>query len=328
MVRIWDCGGEQPELRATVQDDGGWDISVLVWHPDEPLLLISNLGTLTTWTPGRATVSERLPSQIYYQALGFSADRRRVWASPPAPGRQGSDVIDLSRGIVGTGPDFDTGITEHPAGGLVAMLASDQGGTDVLFARTAGDAPEITGRTLTLDADGYEPVLFSPDGRLLVVKGDSYANELNVFEFPSLRRIHHLGLEDRPPEEWDPEDGEDIFGHSLGNIAFDRRSGLLWLVSPAGRLLSLDLDRRAAREHELPGLFPVTALAALADGRLVVAGAGELRILLPPGDPADLTPSPERVEAFLRDEPGEPCDGGEDAPADPLWARLAAGPGR
>jgi hypothetical protein len=48
-------------------------------------------------------------------------------------------------------------VVEHPGGGLVVMLSSDQGATDMLFARPDDDVPvgmRIMRQSIILDVDG------------------------------------------------------------------------------------------------------------------------------------------------------------------------------
>jgi hypothetical protein len=62
----------------------------------------------------------------------------------------------------------------------------------VVFARVdQGGAPaamRLLRRALHLDNDGYMPPVFSPDGRYLAIRGNSYGHSLDVFEFPPCAR--------------------------------------------------------------------------------------------------------------------------------------------
>ena len=71
-------------------------------------------------------------------------------------------------------------------------MSSDQGATFALFARTGGDAPapmRVQRHAIILDADGYRAPIFSADGRYLALRGNAYVQSLDVFEFPSLRKV-------------------------------------------------------------------------------------------------------------------------------------------
>ncbi|MFE6993824.1 hypothetical protein ACFVFN_37685, partial [Streptomyces pharetrae] len=67
---------------------------------------------------------------------------------------------------------------------------------------------------------------------------------------------------------------------SRHNIAFGARPGALWIATPTGALVEVDLEIRQAVEHDvLPG-SRLSALAATATGELLVAGSeGELVLL-------------------------------------------------
>ena len=164
----------------------------------------------------------------------------------------------------------------------------------------------IRSRALVLDADGYGPPMFSPDGRYLAIAGNAYENLLQVFEFPSLRRVLATGLGSRQA------------------VAF--AAGALWFGVPDGPLVGIDLDGGTTVEHSLSG-SPVTALAATATGELIAAAGSELVLL--GRATAEPEPDPSRVAEFLAtttevsDE-----DDLDEVPAtldpEPTWLRLRA----
>ncbi|MFD4404605.1 hypothetical protein ACFWPH_17790 [Nocardia sp. NPDC058499] len=167
----------------------------------------------------------------------------------------------------------------------MATLRSDQGATLVVFARVdQQDTPSATRvlrRALVLDADGYEAPIFSVDGRHLAIRGNAYENSLSVFEFPSLDRILETTL-GQPcpgypyPQEW----LEQLYSWSRHNIAFGTRPGVLWVGTPTGTLIEIDLDNQKSTEHDVPAGSRVTAMTATATGELVVATAeGDLAVL-------------------------------------------------
>ena len=192
--------------------------------------------------------------------------------------------MDLASGTIRAGQRWDTGVAVHPAGGLVATLASEAGATHVVFARVEqGRAPaamRLLSRALILDADGYMPPVFSPDGRHLAIRGNSYGHSLDVFEFPSLRRVLATDL-DPGRADMTHEERMDWWGAwSRHNIAFGAQPGTLWAGTPAGTLTETDLDSGQAASHDVLDGSPVTALAATAGGDLVVAtGGGDLALV-------------------------------------------------
>jgi hypothetical protein len=271
------------------------------WHPREPLLVVSGESGMTRWTPGEMSTRD----SARYHSVALSPDGAALWASPSSSAEptawNRSDVVDLASGTVGSGPQWDTGVAEHPAGGLVATLRSNQGLTLVVFAEPGAG---IRSRALVLDADGYGPPMFSPDGQYLAIAGNAYENLLQVFEFPSLRRVLATGLGARQA------------------VAF--AAGALWIGVPEGSLAGIDLDGGTIVEHSLPG-SPVTALAATATGELIAAAGRELVLL--GRATAEPEPDPSRVAGFLAmttevsDE-----DDLDEVPAtldpEPAWLRL------
>ncbi len=299
-VHVWDCGAGQLHELATVgadwavyADAAGWERTKrtpgAAWHPDQPLLLVAGEGRVVRWTPAGFSELEGLPQTAAYSSLAFSPDGRTLWASPSsgveANAWDSSDALDLASGTVGTGPRWDTGVAAHPGGGLVVTLCSDQGATLGVFARVDHEgtpaAMRVLRRALILDADGYGTPVFSADGRHLAIRGNAYENSLDVFEFPSLERVLATTLgESNPgypyPQEW----LEQMRAWSRHNIAFGVQPGVLWVGTPTGALVEVDLDNQLAVEHDVLAGSPVTGLGATATGELVVASGGGDLVLL------------------------------------------------
>jgi hypothetical protein len=156
-------------------------------------------------------------------------------------------------------------------------------------------------RALILDVDGYETPVFSPDGRLFAIRGNAYENTLEVFEFPSLLRVFATSLGER----------SELGAWSRHNIAFGTQPGVLWIGTPNGTLMELDLPQQKTVEHEVLSGSPVTGLAATATGELVVAGgSGELVLLSADGDATDTRATARAaVTAFLDATSDVPGDG-------------------
>ncbi|WP_211269211.1 WD40 repeat domain-containing protein [Saccharothrix syringae] len=297
-VHVWDWGtGSLREVgtvgaeAAPYGDALDWDRTsrtpAVAWHPDQPLLLVAGEGGVVRWTPAGTSTPAGVPPGTSYRDLAFSPDGRVLLASPSSDGAwDHSDVVDLATGAVEVGPRWDTGITAHPAGGLVVTLCSDQGATLGLFARV-DPGLRVLDRALVLDVDGYEAPVFSADGRRLAIRGNAYENTLEVFDFPSLELVLSTTLgSPSPGYPYPPEWLDEMHSWSRHNIAFGAPPGSLWVGTPAGELVELDLDGERAVEHEVLD-SPVTALAAAAAGGLVVAGGnGELVLLSVTADPA------------------------------------------
>lgn len=324
-VHVWDCtAGELHEL-GTVGTDStrygdaiGWKrrkrTPAAVWHPDEPLLLVADEATVARWTPAGVFELDGVPPAAAYRSLAFSPDGRTLWASPSS-GADGyawraSDALDLTSGTVVTGPGWDTGVAAHPAGGLVTTLRSDQGATLAVFARVdqrrVPAAMRVLGRALILDADGYQTPIFSVDGRRVAIRGNAYENSLEVFEFPSLNRELAVTLGEPNPgcypysQEW----LEQKRAWSRHNVAFAARPGVLWVGTPTGALVEVDLDNQYVVRHDVLAGSPVTALGATAAGELVAAGGSDLALLSVPdgstqASAVDNGPLQATVTAFL-----------------------------
>ncbi|MET7703372.1 hypothetical protein [Streptomyces sp. NPDC005485] len=300
-LSIWTCdAGQLRELGSVGADSAVYGEAfgrkrsqrtpAVTWHPEQPLLMVASEGKVVQWKPSGPTALDNVPPAAGYDSLAFSPDGHTLWASPSSDGEddawERSDVLDLASGTVTAGPRWDTGVTEHPGGGLVATLASDQGATLVLFARVGLDAAPAAMRLLRhasiLDADGYETPIFSPDGRHLAIRGNAYGNSLDVFEFPSLRRVFTTSLGEPSPGYPYPQEWLDqMRAWSRHNIAFGTRPGVLWVGTPTGTLIEVDIEGPAAMEHDVLGGSPISALGRTATGELVIAGnAGDV-VLLP-----------------------------------------------
>ena len=178
----------------------------------------------------------------------------------------------------------------HPSGQLIATLQSEQGATTVLFATgEGGPTPmRLRRRALILDCDGYEVPEFTPDGRYLAVRGDAYGNSVSVFEFPSLTKVLAMPLgEPRPNGPGFPSSEwiEQMRAWSRYAMVFGRQSGALWIGTPTGMLMEIDLQAGRVVEHDVLTGARVTAIGALATGGLVIAGGGGELLLAsePPG---------------------------------------------
>ncbi|MFI1441802.1 hypothetical protein [Streptomyces fructofermentans] len=299
-VHIWDCGAGQLRELGSVDltsnaygDAFGWERAertpAVAWHPHQPLLVVTGEDGLRQWTPAGVSEPEGASASASYRSLAFSPDGQTLWGSPSfrdeGGGWESSDVLDLASGTIGAGPRWDTGVAEHPGGGLVATLTSDQGATHCLFARVdQGTAPAMMRplrRALILDCDGYETPLFSADGRHIAVRGNAYDNSVEVFEFPSLHRVLATTLGDPSPGYPYPQEWLDqMEAWSRHNIAFGPQPGVLWIATPAGALVEVDLETRQAVEHDVLTGSRLSALAVTATGELLVAGSeGELVLL-------------------------------------------------
>ncbi|WAL70847.1 hypothetical protein OU787_04645 [Kitasatospora sp. YST-16] len=342
-VRIWDCSGgrlrELASFEVAVFTSGWGDhwLPPIAWHPHEPLLTVVDEGLLRRWTPdGRA---EPLPAPENCEALAHSPDGRALWVSA-IDGDDASAVLDPATGAASPARWWDTGVGVHPSGELVATLVSDQGATFCVFARPDGEggAMRQQRRALVLDVDGYGTPLFSPDGRYLALRGNAYLETLDVFAFPSLRKVLHTDL--ARDEEWPRQ-----------NLAFGPQPGVLWIGTPGGTLVELDLEAREAVEQGNPDGAAVTALTSTAAGELLVAREdGSLTLLTAPtgGEPpAPAATAAADAAAFLAGTGDVPADGDLDhhldftdgeqdwdreklaevtdsSPGDPTWLQLQA----
>ncbi|MFI5528178.1 hypothetical protein ACIA8O_06410 [Kitasatospora sp. NPDC051853] len=308
-VRLWDCGGQQLREIGVVGAEAegygeavGWDRMELTpaaaWHPEQALLVVATAEGLWRWTPDGASA---VGDGASYRCLAFSPDGRALWASPSwregSEDWESSDVIDLGSGAVSTGPGWDTGVAAHPGGGLVATLVSDQGATYCLFARVGngdGVAPTAMRRlrhALILDCDGYETPVFSPDGRHFAIRGNAYGNYVEVFEFPSLRRVLSAALGDPNPGYPYPQEWLDqMASWSRHNLAFATRPGRLWIAAPGGALLEVDVETGDTTDHSGPPGSCLTTLTVTPPGELLGAtDDGRLLLLSVLADPTATT---------------------------------------
>ncbi|WP_406863666.1 hypothetical protein ABZO31_25850 [Streptomyces sp. HUAS MG47] len=289
-VHIWACDAGRLRDRGSVEAEPG--VAAAAWHPHQPLLVVAGESRTVQWTPSGLSEPEGLPSAGCYDSLAFSPDGRTLWASPSSGDEddawERTDALDLASQVVSTGPRWDTGVTEHPGGGLIATLASDQGATLGLFARidpeTTPASMRMLRRALVLDADGYETPVFSADGRHLAIRGNAYDNSLEVFEFPSLRRVLATTFGEPSPGYPYPQEWLDrMRAWSRQNIAFGARPGALWVGTPAGALMEIDVESGQAVEHDVFAGTPVSALGRTPTGELVIASGGGDLVLLSVG---------------------------------------------
>lgn len=301
----------------------------LAWHPREPSLVVTGPAGLLRWTPDGASVVAGAPPNVGYRAVAFSPDGRTLWASPTSQlnerqAWQRSDALDLVTGVLRFGPPWDTGIVEHPGGGLVVTLSSDQGATDVLFTRPDEGVParmRMLRHAIMLDADGYEAPVFSDDGRYLAIRGNAYVQSLDVFEFPTMRKVLHTTLgEPYPGYPYPPEWLEEQSRWSRYNIAFAPRSGVLLVGTSQGSIVEIDLDGGRASARDVASA-PISALAVMSTGQLVVADRSGLLTVMQdaPGNPdggtrpAAAAVARARVEHFLAATTELPDDADLDA---------------
>lgn len=337
-VHVWSCeAGQLRELGSVgAESDGygdafGWErierTPALAWHPDEPRLVVAGGECgVVQWTPAGLSAVDSVPPTADYRSLAFSPDGGTLWASPSSGDAwDSSDVVDLASGAVSSGPPWDTGVAQHPGGGLVVTLTSDQGATHSLFARVdpgaATGAMRLLRRALILDVDGYETPLFSADGRHFAIRGNAYENTLEVFEFPSLQRVLATTLGKPSPGYPYPQEWLDqMHAWSRHNLAFGARPGVLWVGTPTGALVEVDIETPRAVEHDVLAGSPVFALAATATDELVLAsGGGELMLVSVRPDPEETraaddsdasTAAASAVSEFL-DATSEVPDGGD-----------------
>jgi hypothetical protein len=99
------------------------------------------------------------------------------------------------------------------------------------------------------------------------------------------------------------------------NITFGSQSGVLWVGTPEGALIEIDLDRQQAVRHDLLQDSRVTALCATAAGDLVIAtGEGDLvlaavRTESASADTADVLTAQALAAAFVNSTTEAPDDG-------------------
>jgi hypothetical protein len=299
-VHVWEFGAGELRQRGTIGGDSAaysdapsWKRRApgVAWHPGQPLLLVTSEGAVVRWTPEGLSGMDGLPPAADYRYLAFSPDGQTLWAWPSPDAMEDEwtpccDAIDLGSGTVRTGRGWDTGVALHPGGGLAATLRSNQGATLGVFARVDQESTpavmRVLRRALILSCDGYTTPLFSADGRHFAIRGSAGGQMLEVFEFPSLSRVLATTLGEPcppgypPPQEW----LEQMWAWSKHNIAFGVQPGVLWVGTPAGALVEVDVDSQRAVEHDvLPGCR-VTGLCATTAGDLIAAtGEGDLALI-------------------------------------------------
>lgn len=309
-IRIWEYAiGKLREIGAVRADSPAYDAvgyhrfkrtPSAAWHPDKPQLVVADGDSTTSWTPANTVRVEGVAPTRYHRDVAFSPDGKTLWLSPAGgeDGWESSITLDLACGATAIGPRWDTGVVAYPGGGLLATLQSDQGASLVLFARDTGPVLRPLRRALVLDCDGYETPVFSPDGRHFAVRGNAYDNSLEVFEFPSLRRVLGLTLGEPSPGYPYPQEWLDrMRAWSRHNVAFSLLPGVLWIGTPEGTVIEFTIDGKQVANHEALSGSAVTALTAAATGELIVAGRdGTLLVLsVGPAAPAE-APMPAVIE--------------------------------
>ncbi|MBE1876772.1 hypothetical protein [Myceligenerans pegani] len=344
-VHVW--GWESGDLTcvATVGEDAygdapGWDRMRLVpsaaWHPERALLVVNGSDGLAWWAPDGATTPGWAPPVADDDGAGGDVAFTPDGATLLVSGYERSTTIRLATGDVGSSPGWDTGFSVWPGGRLALSYVSDQSATHGLFTRIdpATGRRSVVDRALLLDVDGYETPVVSPDGRYVAIRGNAYGQTLQVFEMPSLRLVLSTTLMDESPGfPYPPEWLAELHSWSRHDIAFGD-PGTVWVGTPHGTLVALDVARAEAVAHELPDGAPVTALAGGAGGVLVVAtGGGSLR-LFPDGSDRTAAPSWEAtatgvVQDFLATTAEVPDDAaGDDGDLDEFLERLTTTDGR
>ena len=320
-VHVWDCGSGTPRELAVIgegapaYDAQPWERMLqtpsLAWHPQDARLAMTGEPGLRQWTPQGLSLVDGAPPD--YRYIAYSPDGLTMWAFPSSSDHgenawDFSDALDLGSGTHATTRGWDTGIVEHPGGGLLVTYWSDQGATLGLFARPANGLGvpavlRVFRRALILDADGYESPIFSPDGRFLAIRGNAYGQSLTVFEFPSLHRVLKMWFVE-PSEVFPYPPGwrERLHSWSRNNIAFARSSTLL-VGTPRGTIAEVDLDSHRAIEHHVGDGGVVSSLAVLASGDLVVANrSGDLVLLTRLGESPLTQEAPSNTPRHLVEE--------------------------
>jgi hypothetical protein len=340
-VHVWRWESAGLTHVATVGEDAdaygdafGWDRMRLVpsaaWHPERALLVVNGLGGLVLWEPdGVTTPGWAMPLADADAAGGdvaFTPDGATLLVS----GYDTATTVCLATGAIGSTLGWDTGFAVWPGGRLALSYISDQGATHGLFTRIepATGQRSIVDRALLLDVDGYETPVVSPDGRYFAIRGNAYAQTLQVFEMPGLQLVLSSTLMDESPDfPYPPEWLSELHSWSRHNIAFGDLD-TVWVGTPHGTLVALDVTRAEGITYELPGSAPVTALAGGTGGVLVVAtGTGRLH-LFPDGSGRTAAPSwdattTDAVQGFLTTTADVPDDAvGGDCDLDELLERL------
>jgi hypothetical protein len=307
-VHVWEFSTGELHQRGTIGGDSAAYADTpsfeqrrpsAAWHPGEPLLLVTSAGAVVRWTPEGVSRMGGLAPGADYRYVAFSPDGQTLWAWPSPEAMENEwdhccDAIDLGSGRVRTGRGWDTGIAVHPGGGLVATLRSNQGMTLGVFARVDQDSRpavmRVLSRALILGCDGYTTPVFSADGGRFAIRSSVGGQFLEVFEFPSLSQVLYTTLGEPSPPGYPPplEWREQMRAWSKHNIAFGVQPGVLWVGTPAGGLVEVDLDNQHAVEHDVLTGSRVTALCATAAGDLIAAtGEGDLALISVAADSAE-----------------------------------------
>jgi hypothetical protein len=178
-------------------------------------------------------------------------------------------------------------------------------------------------RALILDCDGYETPAFSADGRHFAIRGNAYDNSVEVFEFPSLTRVLTTTLgEPSPDDPYSDEWLEQMRAWSRHNLAFGAEPGVLWVGTPTGTLVEIDIDAKRAVGHDVLAGSPVTALCANAAGDLIVAAFLDSAPEVPDG--SDLDEHLVVTDGTQTWVPGDLETANSAAETDPTWLRIRA----
>jgi hypothetical protein len=201
-VWTWNDGGE---LRIVARTGSGernrrrWDDwssrdrrswTRSAWHPTLPLLAQTTPdGAIDLWSldGNGAGVTTRRVCDVAFEALclGFTHSGDALWV-----GAYGSSqLVDLQGQVVAPAFGCDTDIALHPEGEPAATFVSDQGATLLHIVRAVeAQALALFDRTLIIDVDGYEGLVFSPSGDRFPMMGNAYEVFASVYAFPSLKR--------------------------------------------------------------------------------------------------------------------------------------------
>ena len=198
------------------------------------------------------------------------------------------------------------------------LAAGRAAGIPVIYTRAVRrpDGADVTPRMLRMLASVTRDGAFSADGRHFAIRGNAYGNTLAVFEFPSLRRVLANTLGDPSPGYPYPQEWLDrMRAWSRHNIAFGARPEVLWVGTPTGSLIELDIPTGHATAHDVLVDARMTALCATAAGNMLAAtDRGELAYISVAADPATVhatnAASPQALAAaFLESTSDVPLDG-------------------
>jgi len=316
-----DADGPHKYLR---QDVRGRRLHTVAWHPKQAVLAVNRPDGVAMWSPERGVW--RLPWTLpdwkseqtkeweaqcgvrYLNAIAFSPDGTELWCQGCA--------IDVGIGAERMTPRWDTGVAVWPSGQLALSYMSDQSVTVGLFisvnAETTPATLSVLDCPLILEQDGYETPIISPDGRYLALRGGAYEVMLDVYELPGLNQV--LGVSLAGPDSSFAEFGS----WSSFNIAFGD-SGALWVGTPQGTLVTLDVATTHAKEFEMSASGPVTSLARGIDGILVATGDGGLHLVRDSFGPSRLPTDTDVASQLLATSHNIPYDGSD---PDGLFNRL------